>query len=151
MFLTDQKEAALNAVLVALQHAADHYAQSVELLENQPASDFFARLLHLRRSAAVQVTEILRSLDFLPTDPDPDRLSLSELATRVKAALVPEVSPILEHKALQLESQIEDQLVSALSIEWPEQVAKTLGRLLNETRTEIKRVQTLERRGSKAG
>jgi hypothetical protein len=141
MFLADQKETALNAVLIALYSAADHYAQSVELLENQPPADYFARLLHLRRAAATRLTELLRTLDFLPAEPDPDRLALTELATRVKAALAREVEPILVQKALHLEVQIEHRFEEALKMAMPPPVESTLQRLESETRREIERLQ----------
>jgi hypothetical protein len=142
MILTNQKEAALNAVLIALYHAADHYQQSVELLENQAPADFFARLLHLRRAAAARTTELLRSLNFLPAEPDPDRLALTELATLVKAALSRDIESILVKKALQLETHIQSRLDDALPLEWSDPVRTALEHMHVETMNEIERLQT---------
>ncbi len=145
MILTDEREAVLNSILVAVRHAGDHYNKAVELLENHPSADLFAELLHSRRAAATQLAELLRAFGFLPAEPDPDRLALDELATRVKAALAQDVTAILEHKALQRELQIEQQLGSALEMEWPESAGAPLGRLLEETRSQIERLRALKK------
>ncbi len=124
--LRDDKDMALNAVLVACRKAADHYRQAVDLADEPEWAGRFERLARRRHADADRIEALLRRIGYLPDEPDRDRQEISQLASLTRATVTENSHVPLSEKACALESDIEERIRDARTLTWPPDVLELL-------------------------
>jgi len=132
--LRDEKDVALNALLVACRKAAEHYRQAAEMAEKPQWAEMFAHRARLRHTDAGRIEMLLRRFGYLPGEPDRDRQDVSQLITLTRAAVTDDNAAPLRKKACQLEDDIEDRASEALAQTWPPEALDLLKELVQSSR-----------------
>lgn len=78
--------------------------------------------------------DAIHALGLLPTDPDADRIDLSRLATRVRAALSSDAGHELLARCLEAEEELARRLSAARAQELPEELTPSLAAMEQEVR-----------------
>ena len=119
MILRDEKDIALNDVLVACRKAADHYGQAAGLADRPERVAAFERLAGQRVAASDRLEALVRRYGYLPEEPPKDKQDISQLITRTRSAVASESGCPLAARALDLEEDLEEKIVDALELDWP--------------------------------
>ncbi len=85
--LRDERQAALDEVIVACKALADHYEEAARLAEGRGLAGLFTELAERRGRQAGELEAHLRRLGELPREPDADRETLETLLSRARSAL----------------------------------------------------------------
>ena len=120
--LKDESEIALNEVLIACRKVADFSNQAEELTKDPELADFFRRLSRRRRTDADRIVEIERGLGYMPDEPNRDKQDFSRLFTLARTAMADEPARILVEKAVNLETELEEEVNEALLNQWSDTV-----------------------------
>jgi uncharacterized protein (TIGR02284 family) len=140
MLLRDDKQAAMNDLLVALEDAADRYHDAAQIAHEPALASLFQRLSRRRREMAREAERHLRKLGDLPRTPDSDLEALESLLTHVKAALSPDERRTLLQERERTEARIEDLIKTALATSLAPEMEASLQRMHEEvaaTRQEL--------------
>jgi len=142
--IRNDRQVALNDLLVAVEKSADHYQASADSLQDHaPAVSRQLRELAGRRERLADVIkrEIQASGD-LPSAPDEDRESVEQLFQRVHASLAPD--QILDVLRQRLDA--EDALADLLSRIRDSEVGEGMDELLQKASAQVRSAQTQLRR-----
>lgn len=85
--LMNDKQVAVNDVILRLREAADHYANAAQVLSGRKFADGFATRGRECSDAAVNLEKDIRRLGELPRRPDPERETLDQMLTRLGASI----------------------------------------------------------------
>ena len=115
--LKDDREVALNDVLVMCRKSADHYLQAAELSDDHRLGDMFDRMATRRIIDADRMETIVRNFGYLPGDPDSDRQDFLKLITLARSTVSSDSGRILIEKAIDMEIELEEKINCALLLE----------------------------------
>lgn len=137
--LRDDRQVALDDVIVALENAADAYADASELLEkaDPEMSARFDELARRRAAAAARVTEHLRATGDLPSEPDQDLETVDVVIRHLKAQFAAPEWDELTTEALSREEEIAAKVEAATATGLPDPALDTLKRLEQDVRETI--------------
>jgi hypothetical protein len=133
---------ALNDLLVACQRSANHLMRSAKLLEGQhDMASWFNGLYYRRHRQCDGIQAILRTINHLPKEPDPDREMIADLSLRAKTFLSDDEKVPLIRKAMQMDSELAKHLDSALQLEWLAEIRQRLDRFHLELKADKQSIE----------
>ena len=139
--LRNERQIALNEVVVASKTAADIYEACAERV-HEP--DFAANLRETaaeRRAALPDLESWLRSTGDLPREPDEDAETARELVTSIKSAFsLDERRPVVED-CEEAEQALEQAIAAALRLDFEKPVRRSLKQIHEQARAGRKRLQ----------
>jgi len=109
VLLRDERQMAVNAVERLCFESADRYATASEKIDDADLAVRFAELAQERQALAAELASHIRALDDLPQQPDPDRETLDDVLSGIKAFLAGDTHATL----LAEREQDEDALMAA--------------------------------------
>lgn len=127
--LRDDRQVALNDVIVLCRDAADHYRDAAALLERGEPARLLDDLARRRAQAADELARHSRQLGDLPDEPDPDKETVDNLLTRLKALFVEDERRTVLAETEQIEAQIAAAAAAALGQPLPDTTLALLRRL----------------------
>jgi uncharacterized protein (TIGR02284 family) len=127
--LLDDRQVALNDVIVVCKDTADHYQDIACRIENTRLSALFQALSRQRRRAAEVLEDRVRQLGYLPREPDTDRETLESLVTHFKALLAENKCLTLLETCEQAEREVAARVSTALQQDLPDHTLADLRRL----------------------
>jgi uncharacterized protein (TIGR02284 family) len=145
MMLRDDKQTALNELIVTCKDAADRYHDSAQVTHDTNLSALFQRLGERRYEIARKLEDQLRNLGDLPRNPDSDLEAIESLVTRVKAALSPDDQSTLIEERERGEVAIGEKISAALATDLPPETQSLLRELSDEVAS-----TTIELRAAKS-
>ncbi len=116
--LRDDREIALNDILVACRRSAGHLLQAVKLSDTTKLTELFDRMAVRRRMDASKLKVLVRDLGYLPDEPDSDRQDFSHLLTLTRTAVAGDSRRTLLEKAIELEVALDQKIDGALVFDW---------------------------------
>lgn len=144
--LRDDRQTALNDVVVACAEAADGHAHAAQLVEAHELARVLEALAEQRSAAADELGEHLRGLGDLPKAPDSDLEAIRELAERVSAALSADEQTRLVEERERAEAAVEETVAAALDYGLPTATRDVLVRLREEARLARERLRAWRER-----
>lgn len=132
--LRDDRQTALNDVILACTEAADGHSRAAQLVEAQGLARVLEALAEQRTAAAEELGEHLKTLGDLPKAPDSDLAAIRELVERVSAALSSDERTRLVEERERAEATVEEAVTAALDDGLPTATRDVLVRLREETR-----------------
>lgn len=132
--LRDDKDVALNDVLVACRKAAGHYGQAAGLADGPERVAAFQRLALRRQADADRLETLVRRCGYLPEEPHKDKQDISHLITLTRSAAAPESGCPLAARGVDLEQDLEAKIVAAKKMDWPPQACDLLQAILETCR-----------------
>jgi uncharacterized protein (TIGR02284 family) len=146
MLLRNEQQLALNQIETLCMASADHYALAVDDSDDPTLAQLFGDLARERKSFAVELADHIRALNDLPQQPDPDRETVEDLLTGIKAFFSGDQRDTLiedrKKQELELAEAIQAGLQQALSAE----TKMFLRRLLNHVDASMQRLDQMQRR-----
>jgi uncharacterized protein (TIGR02284 family) len=130
MLLRTDEQVALNQVESLMIEAADRYDTAAARTGDAQLAQLFAGLAQRRRQLAAELAQHIRALDDLPQYPDPDRETVQDLLTGIKALFSADERKALIDERVQAEQKLAESVQGALQLAVPEQRAALLGRML---------------------
>lgn len=127
--LRDERQAALNDVIVACKEAADGYDDAATLIGDPTLAARFSDYGRQRREAAAELEDHIRRLGDLPRTPDADSETIERLVTHLKAALSSDERAALLREREDAETEIGRRVADALDRDLPEETKAVLRRL----------------------
>ncbi len=128
MFL-DDRQVALNDVIVICKDTADRYQDIADSIEEAELSAWFQDLSRQRQGAAKVIEDHVRQLGYLPREPDTDRETLESLIIHFKALLAEHERLTLLETCEQAERDVAARVSIALQQDLPEDTLADLRRL----------------------
>ncbi|MFZ0611141.1 MAG: hypothetical protein WAM73_02785 [Desulfobacterales bacterium] len=116
--LRDEREIALNDILIACRRSADHFLQARELGVNKKLTELFDSMANRRNLDAGKLSGIVRGFGYLPDEPDSDRQDFSHLITLTRSAVTSDRGRMLLEKAVELEVELDQKIDGALVFDW---------------------------------
>jgi uncharacterized protein (TIGR02284 family) len=145
MLLRNEQQLALNQIETLCMASADHYALAVDNSDDPRLAQLFGDLARERKAFAVELADHIRALDDLPQQPDPDRETVEDLITGIKAFFSGDQrDTVIEDRKkqeLELAEAIQAGLQQALSAE----TKMFLRRLLNHVDASMHRLDQMQR------
>lgn len=110
--LKEEKEVALNEVLITCRKVGVHYRQADGLVEDGSLMDMFRQMANRRSNDVSRIEAAMRRLGYLPGEPDKDRLAFSRLITltRSTVAVANDRQRMLIEKSIELESELDETI-----------------------------------------
>lgn len=130
--LMDERQIALNDVIVACREAADHYGEVADGLEGGALAELFREYGRRHEDFASQLEEHIRRLGVLPRDLNADRELIERLITGIKATLSGDRRRMLIENREQAEAQIAALISAALKQNLPDETKSLLDRIQDE-------------------
>lgn len=127
--LRDERQVALNDVIVACKEAADGYDDAATLIGDPTLAARFSDYGRQRREAAAELEDHIRRLGDLPRTPDADSETIERLVTHLKAALSSDERAALLREREDAETEIGRRVADALDRDLPEETKAVLRRL----------------------
>jgi hypothetical protein len=115
--ILDDHVVALNDLLLSCRRSASHLARAASILEDQ--DKVFKITCRRQRKACDYLETILRSMHYLPKEPDPDREAVAALATRAETLLSRNERASLLRKAAHHQSEVDKNLDRVRKLDWP--------------------------------
>lgn len=137
--LRDDRQVALDDVIVALETASDAYADAFELLRaSEPElASRFDMLARRRSAAAARLSEHLQAMGDLPSEPDQDLATLDTVVRHLRAHFAgPEWDEAIS-EAVSHEEEIVAKAELAIETSPPEPVIAALQGVAEEARQTI--------------
>lgn len=116
--LRDDREIALNDILVACRRSAGHLLQARDLSDNKKLTALFDRMADRRRLDADKLKTLVRAFGYLPDEPDSDLQDFSHLFTLTRSAVASDGGRMLLEKAIELEVELDKKIDGALGFDW---------------------------------
>lgn len=117
--LMEDRQIAVNDVVVACLEAADHYRDDAGRFEEAALSGLFERAAVKHQDIAETLQDQVRRLGALPREPDTEREQAQQLASRLKANFsLDECRTVLDER-IEAEKHIESLIDAALQYELP--------------------------------
>lgn len=127
--LEDPRITAVNTVLKACREAADLYSTAASIAGEAEITRQFQNWRQTRERFAEKLEASIRSINGLPTQPDPDKKNLRKLWLRVKTALAEKNHPALVEEVRSIESDLKQKTDDAFAENLPEAAATILKEL----------------------
>ena len=128
--LLDEKQIALNELIVAYREAADHFADANEYLDCDELKSLFESIGDGHDKSADELSEIVRKSGTLPRAQHADREQLHQIVTHVKAAFSDDEREVFLDDRIEHEREIERLIHESLKVGFPEQTQSFLESLL---------------------
>ncbi len=137
--LRDDRQVALDDVIVALETAADAYADAFELLQpSEPElASRFDMMARRRSAAAARLSEHLQAMGDLPSEPDQDLSTLDTVVRHLRAQFVTAEWDELISEAVAHEEEIAAKAELAVETGPPDAVVAALNDVAEEARQTI--------------
>lgn len=114
--IRNDRQVALNDLLVAVQESADHYQDAANFLEDEPTCVYLQQFAKQRLILTSHLEDAVRAEGDLPSAPDPDRETGSMLLEHLGANLsADEAATVIEHR-LQKEEELAELIENAREI-----------------------------------
>jgi uncharacterized protein (TIGR02284 family) len=133
--LRNKKQMALNRVETLCVKAADHYAAAAGKTSDPALARLFDQLAQQHRQFAADLVLHIRALDDLPQYPDPDKETMEDLITGIKAFFSGDERSILINEREQAEQDIEEAVQAALQVALPQETKSLLAHILEQVAT----------------
>ncbi len=143
MIFSDEKEIVMNNLLVAVKHSIDHFQRAAAIIDDEQLTGLFEQLASDRREMADAIEHLLKASGFLPAEPDPEKQHLTELATRIRAAISDNDRAFLLDTADQLEKDIRTSLQQARGLDWPDRVTGALAAFADRLHANLEKIQAI--------
>lgn len=143
MLFRDDDQIALSEVETACIEAADSHAAAAARVGDADLAPVFGALAQQRRALAAELAQQIRALDDLPKTPDPDRETIGQAFTGMKAMLSGDARRIFLEQGEHAERKLEEAVQSALSQSLPAPAEAVLHRMLAESAEARRRMAAL--------
>lgn len=120
MILRDERQVALDCVIVNAKRAADSYDDAAEIATDPSMTTLFRELSRRRDAMARELEPHLRALGELPSDPDVESEALGQVWRRVKATLAPDEQAPLLAEAAATEDELARCIDAAIAADLPD-------------------------------
>lgn len=141
MLLRNDQQLALNKIETLCIETADHYASAAGNTDDQALSRLFGELARQRRQFAVELADHIRALDDLPQQPDPDRETIDDLLTSIKAFFSGDQRDTLIDERKKLEQDLAEAAQAGLQQALPGDTKILLRQLLSHVDSTIRRLE----------
>ena len=128
--LLDEKQAALNELVVAFREAADHFVDANEYLDDDRLKRLFEDIGQGHNKAADELSDIVRRSGALPRAQHADREQLHQIVTHVKAAFSDDEREVFLNDRIEHEREIERLIHESLKVDFPAETQAILESLL---------------------
>ena len=128
--LLDEKQIALNELVVAYREAADHFTDANEYLDSDKLKNLFENIRNGHDKAADGLSEIIRNTGALPRAQHADREQFHQIVTHMKAAFSEDERQVFLNDRIEHERQIEHLIGESLKVSLPEETQAFLESLL---------------------
>ena len=132
--LMNDKQVAVNDVILRLREAADHYAHAARATEDDRLAERFAERGRSLADMAAGLESHIRRLGELPRRPDPEREALEEMLMRLGAGIIADERSRHIHALRRREEAIEEAAVAALRQPLPDDTLAEIGRIRDSAR-----------------
>lgn len=132
--LRDERQTALNDVVIACSEAAEGHAGAADMVEERDLARVLATLAEQRTAAAAELGEHVRRLGDLPKEPDSDLSTIRDLVARLGAAFSEDERARLIEARERAEAVVEEAVAAALEHEPPAPTQELLARIREEAR-----------------
>jgi len=142
--LLDEYQVILNDITVLSREAADHYREDANKLDgdNPELARLFLELADHRDLVAEGIQTMLRSLDALPREPDPERELLDELIEHASANLSSDGASVFAQARATQEQKIIEHLEQAIALDTlSEDHRQELRGYLDRSKSDLERLQ----------
>lgn len=139
--LRDERQAALDEVIVACKTLADHYEEAAGLAEHSALADLFRELAGGRGRQAGELEAHLRRLGELPREPDADRETVESLLSRARSALAEDRDRELIEEREAAERELLGRIDGALAEDFSAATRRVLEDLRREVEAAIDRLE----------
>lgn len=97
--IRNDRQLALNDLLIAIKESADHFQDAANFLEEEPTCVYFQQFAKQRLILTSRLEDAVRAEGDLPTAPDPDRETGSMVLEHIGANLsADEAATVIEHR-----------------------------------------------------
>ncbi|CAN5130451.1 hypothetical protein BH24PSE2_BH24PSE2_22570 [soil metagenome] len=141
--LMNDKQVAVNDVILSLREAADHYADAAQAIDDEVAADAFVARCRACSETADALESHIRRLGELPRRPDPEREALEQLLTRLGASLQADDRVRYAHALAHKEEGIEEAAAGALRQPLPEDTLAVMEKVRNEAAEQKARLEEI--------
>lgn len=131
MLLRNDKQVALNRVESLCLESADGYGSATGRCDNTVLAALFEQAQRERLEFAAELAPHIRALGDLPSDPDPDRETVSQVVEGIRAYLSVDGDAVLLEQRLQADSELEEAARAALAQALPAETRGMLERILS--------------------
>lgn len=142
--IRNDRQVALNDLLVAVEKTADHYRASADSLQDHAAAvaTQLRELAQRREQLSDLIKREIQASGDLPSAPDEDRESVEQLFQRVHASLAPDQILDVLRQRLDAEDELDSLLARIGDGNWGE----GMDELLQEASAQVRNAQTQLRR-----
>jgi uncharacterized protein (TIGR02284 family) len=144
MLLRNDQQLALNQIETLCIETADHYAAATGNTADPALSSLFGELARQRRQFAMELADHIRALDDLPQQPDPDRETVDDLLTSIKAFFSGDQRDTLIAERKRLEQELAQAAQAGLQQALPEEAKMLLRQLLSHVDATIRRLDAAQ-------
>jgi hypothetical protein len=145
MLLRNEQQLALNRVETLCIETADRYAAAADATDDPALSGLFGELAQQRRKFAAELADHIRALDDLPQPPDPDRETVDELLTSIKAFFSGDQRDTLIDERKKLENELAEAAQAGLEHSFPDETKILLRQLLAHAETALGQLDAAHR------
>jgi uncharacterized protein (TIGR02284 family) len=143
MLLRDDRQIALNQVETLCMEAADGYASATGKTADADLAQMFTELAREYGELAAELAEQIRALDDLPKPPDPDRETVEQVLTGIRAFFSGDARGTLLADREQCELEVEEAAREALGHALPPTAEALLRRILSHSAEARQRLQAI--------
>lgn len=124
--LRDERQIAIDEVVVACRESIDHYNDAAEHVDDDVLGLLFTKIAADRRRLARQLESCQRAAGELPRAPDADRETFQQLYTNAKAALFDDGRDVFLQARLESEMELDSRLHEARAMNQPDDIRACL-------------------------
>jgi uncharacterized protein YicC (UPF0701 family) len=106
MMLRTEKQIALDAVINSGRASIEHYRQAADACDDEPLATLLRTLVLQRETVVDNLAEQMYRLGDMPSSPDPEKLAVEEVLTRIKATFSEDQTNALLAHLEELDSQL---------------------------------------------
>lgn len=141
--IRNERQAALNDLLVAVEKSSDHYRDAVNYLKSSYPSNELRQIARQRDQMALRIEQAIRQADDLPSAPDEDRETFEKLLHRMHASISEDEILDLLQQRLAAEQDFLAMIDQSRQGDWAEQERGMLDELERQARDTAVRVSQL--------
>lgn len=139
--LRNERQIALNEIVVACKEAADIYEACAERVHEPDFASMLRETATERRAALPDLESWLKSIGDLPREPDEDAETAREFLTSIKSALASdERQPVVED-CEEAEQSLEQAIAVALRLDFDKPLRRILKRIYEQAKAGRKRLE----------
>ena len=139
---TDQ-QVAMNALYTAIRKNADHYHDAALRLGDSALTMVFHEIVEQRNILSENIRELVRGLGDLPSEPDPDRETLEQLAYHIGSSLSSNQPVKILQQRLSAEQEVADLAAAAKRVELNDACTALVEEVEEHVQTVTGRLQAL--------